>query len=81
MNRTQIYLTEEEQKALFSIANQTGKSKSELIRNAIDDYIEKFVKKNRLTLLRKARGIWQNRLDLPDFDKLRKEFNRDQLDE
>lgn len=27
--------------------------------------------------LRKAKGIWKDRNDLPDFDKLRKEWSRD----
>ena len=39
MVRTQIYLTEREQKALRSMSSLTGKSQSELIREALDTMI------------------------------------------
>ncbi|MCK5058476.1 MAG: ribbon-helix-helix protein, CopG family, partial [Candidatus Aminicenantes bacterium] len=35
MIRTQIYLTEEEKSALSSLSTQSGKSLSELIREAV----------------------------------------------
>jgi len=40
--RTQIYLTEEERQALKSMAANTGRKQSELIREAIDQMIEKY---------------------------------------
>lgn len=81
MVRTQIYLTDEEQKQLFSIAHQTGKKKSELIRLAIDEFILKSTAGNRLTLLKKGRGLWQDRKDLPNFKKLRRELDRGDMDD
>ena len=39
MERTQIYLTREERKALRTLAERDSKSQSELIREAIDRYI------------------------------------------
>ena len=39
MVRTQIYLTAEEHKALKTMSAGTGKKQSELIREAIDDYL------------------------------------------
>lgn len=40
VERTQIYLTEEEQRALEARAFATGRTKSDLIREAIDAYLD-----------------------------------------
>lgn len=76
MIRTQIYITEAEQKALKSIAARTGTKQSELIRRAIDQFIARFRETDRLKLLQQARGIWKDRTDLPDFRQIRRELDR-----
>ncbi len=76
MRRTQIYLTDEERKALKSIADRLGKSQSEVIRTAVDRYIDRYQGGNRLDLLRQGRGLWAKRDDLPDFSYIRREFDR-----
>ena len=76
MKRTQIYLTGEERKALKILADRLGQSQSEVIRTAIDRYVEEFQNGNRLQLLRQARGLWAERDDLPDFQKIRLELDR-----
>lgn len=76
MIRTQIYITEAEQKALKSIAARTGTKQSELIRRAIDQFIARFRETDRLKLLQQARGIWKDRTDLPDFRQIRRESDR-----
>ena len=76
MFRTQIYLTEQERAALRNIARQTGNKQSELIRRAIDDFIERFQPRERLASLAQARGMWRERDDLPDFQALRRELDR-----
>jgi hypothetical protein len=76
MVRTQIYLTEQEQRALRELSQRTGRTQSELIREAVDRYIDQAEPVDRISLLRQARGMWSDRTDLPDFTKLRQEFDR-----
>lgn len=76
MQRTQIYLTKEEREALKAMAERLGESQSELIRRAVDRYIEHYQSGNRLGLLREGRGLWAERDDLPDFAELRSELDR-----
>ena len=76
MLRTQIYLSEDEKKGLRKLAAKTGKKQSELIREAVDRFIESFGDESRLSDLRSAKGIWRDRKDLPDFHKLREEMDK-----
>lgn len=73
MVRTQIYLTADEQKALRSLGKATGRGQSELIRTAIDHFLQRSVASTRLELIRKARGIWKDRKPI-DLRALRREW-------
>ena len=80
MERTQIYLTEEERRALRALATRLDRSQSALIREAIDRYVDRYQEGNRLDLLRPAWGIWADREDLPDFEAVRRELDRIQIE-
>jgi metal-responsive CopG/Arc/MetJ family transcriptional regulator len=77
MVRTQIYLTEEEKRALGDLSRESGKKQSELIREAVDAYIARKQDSYETTVLERAAGMWRDRTDLPDFEKLRDEWERD----
>lgn len=76
MLRTQIYLTENERSSLKALGQATGKSQSELIRDAIDRLLLQENDLQRQTAIDRAAGMWKDREDLPDFRKLRAEWDR-----
>ncbi len=76
MNRTQVYLTDDEQKALRALVKHTGRSQSELIRAAVDHFIEMSQQEHRGAVLREAAGLWAGSADRSDFSALRAEFDR-----
>lgn len=77
MVRTQIYLTEDQRAEIAAIASQSGKRQSEVIREALDHFIEQRSRRRRKAILREAAGIWRDRTDLPDLDALRRVWDRD----
>jgi lipase chaperone LimK len=76
MIRTQIYLTESEKAQLETIALTRGVKQSELIRDAVDQLIEKYTPSQRLARIKQARGLWKNRSDLPALRDLRSGWSR-----
>jgi len=76
MIRTQIYLTEQQRFALNQLSSKSGKNQSELIREAVDTLIFKLDRTNRQAVLDRIAGIWKDRADLPDIDKLRHTLDR-----
>jgi len=76
MVRTQIYLTEQEQTALRSLAGSMGRSQSELIRDAVDRFIESAQLNDRGQVLSAAAGLWADDAGRPDFVALRGEADR-----
>ena len=76
MVRTQIYLTERQRDKLAAIAKTAGKKQSELIREAVDRFINQKGRSTREAVLREAAGIWKDRTDLPDFKATRAGWDR-----
>jgi len=67
--RTQIYLTQVQQQRLANASRRTGGSKSELIRQAVDQFLDgqsvggANVKVQRLQAIK---GLWSDRADMAD---------------
>jgi len=76
MVRTQIYLTDAERDALAAVARETGRTQSDLIREAVDRFLEGTRRADRQGVLQRAAGLWADRPDLPDFQALRRELDR-----
>lgn len=76
MHRTLISLSNEEWQGLQSLSRQVGRSQSDLIREAIDGFLEEYRPSERLTRLRRARGLWSDREDIPALAVLRGELDR-----
>ena len=77
MVRTQIYLTEDERAGLDAVAKATDRKQSELIREAVDQFLDLTMGKRRTTVLSEAAGMWNHRTDLPDFKAARRSWDRD----
>ena len=76
MVRTQIYLTRREHQSLRRLAKRTGRPQSEIIRAAVDYWLERKTMSGRAQILDDVAGLWRGRTDLPDFGALRIEADR-----
>lgn len=75
MERTQIYVTENQKKMLASLAEKRGEPQSVLIREALDEYIIRETKEKidkQKTFMSQYANIWADRDDMDGFiDQLR----------
>lgn len=76
MKRTQIYISEKMQEDLDALSQRRGVSKSEIIREAVTEYLTDQSKAKKREKLRAGEGLWKERKDLPDLSELRREFDR-----
>jgi hypothetical protein len=74
--RTQIYLTRSESDRLRRLAKRIGCSQSEIIRAAVDHWLEQKSGEGRARVFERVAGLWRGRDDLPDFAALRREADR-----
>ena len=75
MVRTQIYLTEEERDGLEAVARSTNEKQSEIIREAVDRFLDLAKGNRRKAILDEAAGMWKNPRDLPDFEMARRSWD------
>jgi Arc/MetJ-type ribon-helix-helix transcriptional regulator len=77
MVRTQVYLTEEQDRGLKSLAESSGRKQSELIREAIDRLLAENRPKDWKQALESVRGMWADRDDLDElYADLRTDWER-----
>jgi Arc/MetJ-type ribon-helix-helix transcriptional regulator len=77
MVRTQVYLTEEQDRGLKSLAESCGRRQSALIREAIDRLLAENRPKDWRAALEAVRGMWADRDDLDElYDDLRADWER-----
>lgn len=77
MTGNQVFLTDSELQMLHAMSQSTGKTENELLHQALDLLKNQVDLESRRSLLRAARGMWQERDDLPSLRDLRNEMNRD----
>jgi hypothetical protein len=71
-----IYLTEQQRTELAAIARHRGQRQSEVIREAVDRFIDQNNHRRREAILRRAAGVWRDRVEVPDLDSLRRGWDR-----
>jgi predicted transcriptional regulator len=76
MVRTQIYLTEEESASISRLSKALGHGKSEIIRQAIDEFILRRDFTKRRKLVQAAAGMWADHPGVPGLRELRDSFDR-----
>ena len=75
MVRTQIYITSEEQTKLRLLSQRSGRKQSEVIREALDDFLARVSVMPRAIGMQKCRGMWQDRTE-SEFRAVRNEVER-----
>jgi hypothetical protein len=74
--RTQIYLIERQRNELAAIAKSAGKKQNELVREAVDRFIEQSAQFRQAAVLSEAAGIWRDRKGLPALKSMRADWDR-----
>ena len=73
MQPDQLTLSPADSEAVRQLARRAGKTEAELLHETVADPLRQSAATDRLAALRQARGMWEHRTDLPDFDQMRAE--------
>jgi len=75
MIRSQIYLTEEQKRALATASKARGVPVAELVREAVDDWLEVHHNEALLAAIREVAGMWADRAETGEeyVDRIRDE--------
>ena len=76
MTTATIELSEIESEALDALARSSGKSRETLLREGLELLLARSKPSDWREKLRSIEGVWRDRDDLPDFRKIREEFDR-----
>ena len=70
MRKTSVYLSEMERQRLAWLADRSGRSQAQILREAVRSYLVRTTPDRRFSLARVAEGDWSSVADLPDDDAL-----------
>ena len=76
MVTTNVSLTDRDNMILAAIAQQAGKSREELLQEAIEQYLSRHQTPAHKSSIQRAQGMWRERHDLPSPETLRREWDR-----
>ena len=76
MPTVEINLTESQLRSIQSSSRSKGKTQEAVLQEAVEQFLARNSADDRLTALRKARGMWESRQDLPNLADLRAELDR-----
>ncbi|WP_185957225.1 CopG family transcriptional regulator [Gracilimonas mengyeensis] len=76
MIRTQIYLTKKEKEAIERLSDERGTTQSNIIREAIDEYVAELTVEEKKKKIKAAAGMWKDKKDIPDIRELREGWSK-----
>lgn len=76
MLQSNIHISEETGQILIRLASKTGKPVENVLDEAVNEYALHHSNLSHDERLLAGKGLWKDREDLPDFDELRKSFDR-----
>jgi metal-responsive CopG/Arc/MetJ family transcriptional regulator len=77
VRRTQLYLDDNLWQLLHAVAEESGSTVSELVRQAVrEKYIQAEAREQRARAFESVIGLWKDRTDLPDTESYVRELRR-----
>lgn len=78
MKRTQLYLKDRQHEEATRIAAEAGLTLSDIVRLALDEHLDRRRRQRKefVTALQGASGVWRHRADIPELSTTRKNQER-----